>query len=255
MEHLPDPLKVRVDLCADHGPFEARHLLGRIWSKCPDCAASEQRAEEKAQQDARRRDAEARQRKLMGRAAVPARFVGRTFDSFVADTPAKVLALSQVRDYCDNFADRARAGQGLILSGKPGTGKSHLAAAVLQAHLDLDVLYATCMDVIRAVRETWRKDSERSERQVLQHFASLDLLVIDEVGVQYGTEGEQTVLFDVLDLRYRDLKPTLILTNESATGLKGFLGERSYDRLRETCQMVKFDWESYRAQARKEQTA
>lgn len=255
MEHLPDPTKVRTDQCATHGPFEARHLVGRIWSKCPDCTRLHQEAEAKEEQEAQRRQSEARQRKLLGRAAIPERFIGRTFDTFQADTDGKRGALTIVRDYAERFDWHARKGSGLILSGKPGTGKSHLAAAVLQAQLDKDVLYATCLDLIRMVRETWRKDSERSEREVLSYLGGLDLLVIDEMGVQYGTEGEQTILFDVLDARYRSLKPTILLTNQDAEGLKTYLGERTFDRLRETCRFVPFQWESYRPQARKEQAA
>lgn len=80
----------------------------------------------------------------------------------------------------------------------------------------------------------------------------MSLLVIDEVGVQYGTEGEQTILFDVLDLRYRGMLPTILMTNQDLSGMKGFLGERTWDRVRETCRWVPFDWESYRPVARNE---
>lgn len=253
MEHLHNPITATTDAtCSEHGPFVSRQILGRIWSRCPGCEEARSVAEQAAEANAARLQAEARQRKLLGRAAIPERFIGRTFETFKADTDDKRRAQSVLRDYSDNFDENARKGRGLILSGKPGTGKSHLAGAVLQAHIDKDVLYATCLDLIRMVRETWRKDSERSERQVLAFLAGLDLLVIDEMGVQYGTDGEQTILFDVLDARYRALKPTILLTNQDAEGLKGYLGERTFDRLRETCKLVAFEWESYRPTARKE---
>jgi DNA replication protein DnaC len=81
------------------------------------------------------------------------------------------------------------------------------------------------------------------------------LLVLDEIGVQYGTDGEQTIIFDILDRRYRDMRPSVLLTNQDKAGLKTFIGERAYDRLTETCRWVPFDWPSYRLQARKEASA
>ncbi len=253
MDHLPDASAFTLPKdCDKHGSFESRHIIGRIWSSCPACEVERRAKEAEAEALEQRRMAEARKRKLLGRAAIPERFIGRAFDNFNADTPDKLHALTVLRDYSERFDEVAGKGKGLVLLGKPGTGKSHLASAVLQAHMDKDVLYATCLDVIRMVRETWRRDSERSERQVLQFLGNLDLLVIDEMGVQYGTDGEQTVMFDVLDARYRNLKPTIILTNQDMAGLKAYLGERTYDRLRETCTTVAFDWESYRPTARKE---
>lgn len=239
-------------LCAKHGAFESRNILRNIWSKCPACVDEERAAKEVADQEAARRQAEARMRKLLGRAAIPERFVGRTFETFRAETEEQRHALTVTRDYSEQFDENARRGRGLILSGKPGTGKSHLAGAVLQAHIDKEVLYATCLDLIRMVRETWRRDSEKSERQVLAFLSGLDLLVIDEMGVQYGTDGEQTIMFDVIDGRYRAMKPTIILTNQDAAGVKAYLGERTYDRIRETCRFIPFQWESYRPRAREE---
>src|SRR5260363_84782 len=48
-------------------------------------------------------------------------------------------------------------------------------------------LYINTMDLIRRVRDTWRRDSEYSETQTLMLFSTLDLLVLAEVGAQYGT--------------------------------------------------------------------
>lgn len=70
--------------------------------------------------------------------------------------------------------------------------------------------------------------------------------------MQYGTDGEQTILFDVLDRRYRDLQPTILLSNQDVAGLKTFLGDRAMDRLKECARFVPCQWPSYRPQARKE---
>lgn len=246
-------LSERQGVCPDHGQFVSRNLFrGRVWSKCPVCEESSaaKRADDERVQAVR--EAERRHSAMLNASRIPARFVGRTFESFVAADDAQRHALTTLQQFVARFDANSRKGAGLILSGLPGTGKSHLVAAALQALFPRDVAYTTCMDLIRAVRDTWRRDSDRSETQVLNHLERLDLLAIDEVGVQYGTEGEQTILFDVLDRRYREVRPTIILTNQDKAGLKKFVGERAYDRLTETCSWVPFDWPSYRPQARRE---
>jgi DNA replication protein DnaC len=104
------------------------------------------------------------------------------------------------------------------------------------------------MDVIRQVRGTWKKDSAKSEADVLRSLGSeIDLLIIDEIGVQRGTEDEQVILFDIINRRYRDLRPTILLTNLSGKAMREFMGPRIIDRLMERAIFVKFAWESWRA--------
>lgn len=243
--------------CEAHGPYTTSGMLymgkREVWSRCPDCKEAELAAErmKKAKEEAKRYREKVEA--MIDQAAIPARFIGRSFDNFRADTKAKEAALSAAKEYAENFERNLSNGTGLIFSGLPGTGKSHLASAILQAIIPKHCgLYMTCMGMIRTVRGTWRKDSERSESEVLSILCNTPLLVLDEIGVQYGTDGEQTIIFDVLDRRYREMKPTILLTNQAKQGFKEYIGERSFDRLVETSRWVAFDWESYRATARKE---
>lgn len=238
-------------VCPEHGAYMSTNILGRIWSQCPDCDAERSAKQAAAEAEDRRKQAEERHQRQLDAVRIPERFSRCDFGNFVADTEGKRRALSMLRDYAERFDEHRRTGASLVLSGKPGTGKSHLAGAVLRALCDRSVRYVTCLDMIRAVRDTWRKDSDRSELQLLDYLESLDLLVIDELGMQYGTDGEQTIIFDVLDRRYREMRPVILITNQDSDGLKSFVGERVFDRLRETARWVAFDWESYRAQARK----
>ncbi len=113
-------------------------------------------------------------------------------------------------------------------------------------------LYTTFPDMIRSIRSTWEKGSVFSETQVMSAYASVDLLVVDEVGVQYGTDSEKIILCDVLDRRYRDMQSTLLLTNLDKSGFSAAVGDRVFDRLTQTARWVPFDWPSYRPEARKE---
>jgi DNA replication protein DnaC len=255
---MRDDLGQRVAVCEQHGEYSStgQRFFGRreVWTGCPACAELAQQMQAEADRlAAAKRDRE-RLEAFIDRAAVPRRFIGRTFDNFTAITPEQQRALDAARGYAQTFDQRFKAGHGLVFSGMPGTGKSHLAAAVLQAVLPRHTgLYTTCMGLIRMVRNTWRRDSAQSEQDVLDMLAGVDLLVIDEIGVQYGTDGEQTVLFEVLDQRYQDQVPTILLTNQDKDGFKGYVGERSFDRLTETSRWVAFDWASHRAAARKAQ--
>lgn len=239
--------------CETHGVYTAKGFaIGRSmhWMGCPAC--SQQAQDEKVHAEAARNVAEAQRRmeSSLNQAGIPVRYRRKTFESFVVESDAQERALCVAMEFAANFETHRRSGTVIVFSGVPGTGKSHLAIAIAQAVMaGHTALYTSAIDAVRMIRNTWRRDSERTETQVLDMLAGVDLLVLDEVGVQYGTEAEQVNLFDIIDKRYRALMPTILLTNQGKGGLKSFLGDRSFDRLREGGQWVVFDWESYRGRA------
>ncbi len=237
--------------CETHGQFESRALKfnGRQmpWSMCPVCAdiAHAKHEAEKSAYETQR--AQERLENRIRQAGIPHRYRAKDFASYIADTDGKDKARSVAMEFANNFDHHRDEGTVVVFSGKPGTGKSHLAISIAQSLIKSNtVLYTSAIDAVRMIRNTWRKNSEQSETEVLEMLASIDLLILDEVGVQYGTEAEQVSLFDIIDKRYRDLMPTILLTNQGKAGLKAFLGERSFDRLREGGMWVAFDWASQR---------
>lgn len=253
-------LKPVTRTCGKHGEYRATgHLLTlvkpprEIWSECPGCKTEREQAAHAAAEAARQADLKARVESMLVQAAIPPRFIGKTFDNYRAENDGQARVLKVCREYAENFPQHLRRGGSLILSGQPGTGKSHLAGAILQSILPRHVgVYVTLMDLIRTLRDTWRRDSEVTETQMLARLQAVPLLVIDEIGVQYGTDGERAILFDVLDRRYRELVPSILMTNLGKDEFRTAIGDRVFDRLTEVARWVSFDWQSYRAQARKE---
>ena len=91
-----------------------------------------------------------------------------------------------------------------------------------------------------------QSDSER-EAQAFAALVTPHLLVIDEVGATKPTEFELATLFNVINGRYEQQKPTVIITNLKPSELAEAIGERCVDRLREGGGIaVKFEWASAR---------
>lgn len=210
-------------------------------------------------EEAKRQAEETRQR--LDWAGIPPKFRGVGFDDYLVVLPEQKCALEIARRYAENFADHLIVGRSLVFMGGLGTGKTHLVCAILQslAHhcfperegyatrVGYTVRYSTSSEIIRNLRDTWRRDSDRSEDDVLRKLVDYRLLAIDEVGVGYGTDAEKAQLTELIDARYRANHPTLIATNLDRAGLSEWLGERACDRLRDNGGLVAiFDWESYR---------
>jgi DNA replication protein DnaC len=242
----------RTSRCEKHGTYEeigtTVSMLSRtIWYGCNRCGTELRAAEESRRTTEFERNRQHRVEQRLKIAGIPRRFVDRNFQGFLADTREKLFALKVASDFAANFAENSKDGSSLIFSGRHGTGKTHLAVAVgLAVMVQSTVIYVNALDLIRMVRDTWRRDSPLTELNVLDDLSSVGLLIVDEVGVQYGTESEKVILFDVINRRYRDSKPMILLTNLNRDGMKDFLGERSFDRLREISTWVVFDWASYR---------
>jgi DNA replication protein DnaC len=88
--------------------------------------------------------------------------------------------------------------------GNFGTGKTHLAVGiglqVMREH-KASVLFATAGRMVRMVKDSWARNSGVTESDVVAQMVFPDLLIVDEVGVQQGTEFERNVMFDVLNDR------------------------------------------------------
>jgi len=238
--------------CKTHGEYLSRvtEVLGRTFRLgCPTCY-SEREAEkariEKIESDKRsaaRRDSD------LQKTGVALRFRDRTLASYRAETPKQKAALSACLQMVDQIVSGAAKTPNLIFCGRPGTGKTHLATGIAIALLDarFHALKINAADMVRAVRSTWSRDSERSEDQVLDDFANRSLLIIDEIGVQTGSDNEKLIMFEVINRRYEACRPTLLISNLSPDQIKAELGDRVMDRLREDGgRMIAFDWESER---------
>lgn len=241
--------EVRTVECPEHGAYESRktRFPGKdIWTGCPVCIEEFGQQQVRDQERARR---EAARLRMMQSAAIPARFADRKLENFVAETEGQRRALRVSTRFAEDFADALGAGRSMIFCGRPGTGKTHLAIGIAHAIIarGYTAVFTTAMDAVRTVRETYRKDSPKTEREVVRDFAVADLAVIDEVGAQLGTEAEKMTLFELINARYLALRPMIVISNLTLREVEQYIGERAFDRLRENGgRVVLFDWESYR---------
>ncbi|ANC82980.1 ATP-binding protein [Pseudomonas plecoglossicida] len=186
---------------------------------------------------------------------IPLRFRAATLDNYrVGSHPeGQGTALSECRKYVDEFEANWDAGRSMMLLGSVGTGKSHLACAIAQQVIrsyGASARYTMAIEIIRDIKMTFDKKSEQTERDVYASLLKPDLLVIDEVGVQHGSDFERQVLFEVIDSRYRQLMPTIVISNLGLAGLRKCLGDRAVDRLTDAGgPAVLFTWASARGEA------
>jgi DNA replication protein DnaC len=246
---LPHECDERIKTCDKHGEFSCRRSQSGLWNSCPACAEEREERLRRTEEEAQRRRAADTVARLLRDAAIPLRFSGKTLHNFKAETDPQRRVLQAASDYVENFRKNLATGRSMLWCGPVGTGKTHLACGILDAlaRAGHRVHYVTVAEIIRWLRETWRKGSDKSEQQAVDWLAELALLVIDEVGMQYGTDAEKIQLFEVMNARYNAMRPTLVLSNLDRDGLRQFCGDRIVERLRENGgAILLFEGESWR---------
>lgn len=135
----------------------------------------------------------------------------------------------------------------LILQGGCGIGKTHFAYCVVRKfstyrekwssgqfcglHESEKVLYVTIKEIIDDIRRRFRGEEQYYD------YSKVPLLIVEEVGVQYGTDSERVELYQVFNQRWEDLLPTICISNlkktssEKKPSLDKILGARICDRL------------------------
>lgn len=240
--------------CEKHGDFVFEYIKyspkGKTWVKdyCGTCV-TEKEADNKLKEEKEKADKDIenkrkRQESNRTNAGISKRNLYKTFDDYICTNEGQ----SKAKNDCQRFASEFPSDKSMIMVGGVGTGKTLLASAMLDSLVDNNRCeIIKVIDLIRHLKSTWSKDSENNEEDLIKYFVKLDLLILDEVGSQFGSDTEKLFIFDIIDGRYQDMKQTVLISNLDIDGIKDVIGERCVDRLREGGgSMIAFDWKSSR---------
>ena len=235
--------------------YQKHDFFGRGYHGiCPECAKEADQIKFDAEQKAIRASNDAKLNELRSEriksSGLPARFAWKTFSDYVPTTPDQEHALTVVAGYAKDTA-KLKLGRGMIITGTVGVGKTHLAASIINEIIKPDnsvnAIYVTFSDMIRHIRSAWR-DRSVDEQSLINKYSSVSMLIIDEIGVQFGSDSEMVQMFEVMNKRYGEMLPTVLISNLQMDELCKLLGDRIIDRMREDDGIaVRMDWESNRS--------
>lgn len=256
MELMTENTQTRAVTCKSHGDYEQTRTeypdyFGEgtprvMWhGSCTKCIDERIEKERKHEETMKRLDLMQRIRE----SGIPNKFLTCRLNNYVADNPGQKKALNIAHGYVEDFDAAYDAGRNLLLIGKPGCGKTHIACAIGMEVLEMDgtVRYTTVGNMVRRFTDTWRNRDGETESKVLADLTSAHLLILDEAGVQSGSDVEINKITEVIDGRYSKQIPTILVSNLGLDNLKPLLGDRVIDRLRDNgSKLATFDWASHR---------
>ena len=197
---------------------------------------------------------------------VPKRFRGKTFDNYEVTEDNKKL-YKTVKDYVDNFEERYKNGNWLMLVGGFGLGKTHLALAAgieilkyfakeeVKGNMNTvysgrpKVKFVSSSELVQSIRDSYDSD-QLNELDLMNGYKNTKLLIIDDLGTEKASEWQREKMYIILDYRYRELLPTIITTNLEVGGLQEHLSERVVERIIEATEggkfLLNFEGQSYR---------
>lgn len=152
-----------------------------------------------------------------------------------------------MRRYADNFAKYRKDGTGLLLYGDYGTGKTFYAGCIVNSLIQRGVP-AMLTNLSRLVSQIQARDV-KSRQDFIDELSELELIALDDFGVERDTEymSEQVEL--LIDQFYRAKIPMIVTSNHSPKWMlqdRDIRRGRMYDRILERCHPVNFGSESKR---------
>lgn len=245
------PDKPEVDHCDLHGAYEYRYIQvldkWHCTTSCPKCAEIDRRKNQEAERERAKELHRVAETEKRLKAGISKRNLNKGFDFIVAQTAEQKKAKKRCIDFIADFLNGSS--RNMIMTGGVGTGKTLMASAMIEELITKgkECRIIRIIDLIRDIRSGWKNDSELDERAIIKKFVDYDLLFIDEIGIQNCTDSERLHIFDVIDGRYQDMRPTILISNLDIEKVKSEVGERVVDRLREDRgALVVFNWQSFR---------
>jgi DNA replication protein DnaC len=209
------------------------------------------------------------------RAGIPPLYADKSIHNFVLpqDNPVGMSALSaplnDVRTFIRKYPILPKPG--LIFIGAPGTGKTHLAVAVLRGLIvkGFEGVFFDFQNLLDRIRSGYDTASGTMDKEAYRTALETDVLVLDDLGAHRVTDWVEDTVTSIITYRCNHRKSTIVTTNlrdeqagdERGSGIRSDLGSkffleerigmRARSRLFEMCTLIKMPAvEDYRLRKR-----
>lgn len=197
-------------------------------------------------------------------AEIPRRYRDADFESYHLDGPQKRFQSAHLvaRKFAEAYPAVDEDSRSMLLIGTVGTGKTHLAIAILKELLRKGIagrFYDYC-SLLKEIQSAYHPESGLAEREVLGPPMEVEVMVLDDLGAMRPSPWVMDTVTQILNTRYNAKRTTIITTNFPDRPPKGpsvvnfdyalsdRIGERAVSRLREMSRFVSLEGPDYRAQ-------
>lgn len=149
--------------------------------------------------------------------------------------------MESVLNYCKAYAsDFSRRSPSLLLYGKTGLGKTHLSLAIAGKAVEegFGVIYSSAQNLFNKLE---KEKFGRADTNTEENILDCDLLIIDDLGAEFTTQFTVSALYNIVNSRELEGKPTIISTNFTPEQLTKAYGERIASRILSDYVMLYFD--------------
>ncbi len=187
---------------------------------------------------------------IYARSGIDKKFQWRFINEFESIHRLAERARTAAYDVIMNFPDVRK---GLYFWGNPGTGKTLLSAIILTELITRYAVEGRFIKISRTffnrLRGTFVEGSPSygKAEQIENELAEVDVLVIDDFGIQRDSAWEQETLYNLIDARYENEKFTILTSNNNPfKTLKDISNGRVLSRIREMCTIMEITGPDYR---------
>ena len=220
-----------------HTPKEAyftdgKTLFGR--DRHPSECECRRKEREKQEAEERQREHEAAVERLKDNGFTDNSMKRWTFDNDNGRNPQMRFA----HIYVEHWEEMREESRGYLLWGNVGTGKTYLAGCIANALMEREIPVRMTNFAANLNDLTGTLNGRNA---YIERLCSFPLLILDDFGMERGTEYGLEQVYNVIDSRYRSRRPLIVTTNLTLSELQNPADrahQRIYDRVLAMCTLV-----------------
>lgn len=177
---------------------------------------------------------------VLSKYGIPPKYYQTSLDNFMGG--------NKYADACRRFVENPD--KSLIIMGAFGCGKTHLAVGIMRELFKQEkahsMLFKNVSELLLEIRESFHcDDNENTEGKIIEKYSNVRILILDDMGAEKTSEYSITTLYTLINIRYNDLKTTIVTTNLTIEQIEKQIHPRIASRFAEY-KVMKINMPDYR---------